>query len=1096
MDHNEGFNSYTIHFENDDAQFYNAITTVTVNGVEFTKVESLNAYDTQFTVNENVLRIVSYDFDALNEVVIKADGYHDTVFNLEKNVDDKDVVEWLEEDFKWDGTKVLGFSDEGLAKHNQAHSDVVFPEKAEVIGERAFQNVNERKHHITSIDGKNIRVIEPRAFWNTIEETGLDSRTKGSFVGNTITSINNLQNLEEIGYEAFRNHSSSFELLTYSGNHIESIEGLPKLKVIGDKAFQNSVHGNDVLTTFEGNRVKVISNLPQLETIGVEAFGNVLAEIPRLEKFYGNNVQTIENLEGLQEIKKSAFYNYMKGNVVLDTAVFNNVQNVQDLPNLSKIGEMAFWNCINATGQQNEALVTFTGNEVKNVANMPKLETIATLAFANTLIELKEKKVYTLETFNGNQVKGLSDFESLKTIGDSAFANQVDFSLKLGTFNGNNLSYVTNMPSLIYIGKRCFANLFETDKVLVNIKANVVNDLSNLPELQKIDDEAFYNMFKYDHSNFIADAVGDARVKHIEGNQIAKVNGFSKLHYIGKKAFKNFVIGNYELESYKGNVVNELENLPALKTISDESFENEFENNHVIKTLNGNNVQSFETLGNVESIGFAAFENRVQMNHELIQFVGNNVQSLKGLDHLKQVHYHAFMNSCRTNAKIEEYIGNHLTDLHGIPSIEQIGHKAFINTWKDVENLTKYELNGIMNMDGLNKNVEFLEDSYGIQKAFDCQVIALEPEESMFVADIKDANNKRFELESNPNLEKVNDEGMYTFKDLSKIEDIVYYEQLPKEYDCVAGSNKQFSWVVMGVKTDKIDLEKEMQLKDVTVDVVDSKEFNRDELIEKSDLKVIAHYVHKFGKLPNKVVEIDQYDIDNNAFLSTSNGSSEVIEEHTITFDGKQYPFNVTFVMAQIPSGDFFEVKDGEEVVSSKATFFEDEQMTIGSTNKHTDFVGLYIDNVLVESKHYEVVEGSTVIVLSKEFTKSLGKGDHTVRILFTDARTDGVLNIKEKPNKVDPDDNGKPDKVDPDNGKPDQVDPSDDVELEVSDNDKGSSNSNVHQPTNTKQTTKTEGSKAYTTPSTGDNGLTAYIWLLVMSVVCVTFGAYQLKKH
>ena len=172
------FNFYEIQFENPDQAFLEAITNVSVNNQIFEKQEKLTTYAPAYTVHNGVLEILSFDLTEENDVVISSKGYKDTVFTFRKVAEDLDKTEWLEKDFTWENTTVTGFSEAGLKKHNAGHSDIVFPDRATEIGTRAFQNVNERKHHIDSIKGKHIAVIGERAFWNTLEEKNLDEGQK------------------------------------------------------------------------------------------------------------------------------------------------------------------------------------------------------------------------------------------------------------------------------------------------------------------------------------------------------------------------------------------------------------------------------------------------------------------------------------------------------------------------------------------------------------------------------------------------------------------------------------------------------------------------------------------------------------------------------------------------------------------------------------------------------------------------------------------------------------------------------------------------------------------------------------------------------
>ena len=59
-------------------------------------------------------------------------------------------------------------------------------------------------------------------------------------------------------------------------------------------------------------------------------------------------------------------------------------------------------------------------------------------------------------------------------------------------------------------------------------------------------------------------------------------------------------------------------------------------------------------------------------------------------------------------------------------------------------------------------------------------------------------------------------------------------------------------------------------------------------------------------------------------------------------------------------------------------------------------FKQLLIDNKIVDSKNYKVTEGSTIITLSKEYTKTLSVGEHTIQIVSVDGQATAKFTVKD----------------------------------------------------------------------------------------------------
>lgn len=297
-----------------------------------------------------------------------------------------------EKDFTWDKNdpgRVTGFSAKGVSKFNKRLKDddgaVVLPDKVTVVGKSAFQGMG-----ITAVSGKNVEVIEGRAFLgNKIADVNSsfpklrEIKGKYAFGGNNLTNVN-IPTLEEVSDGAFID------------NKITEVT-LDKAKNIGNSAFAR-------------NKIEKVV-IPVAETVGDLSFGG--------DPDYGQKGSPVSSITApmLKKIGKGAFMDHKLKEL--------------DLPNIEEIGLAAFSNPNKNSAYggmrrdyPDRNLTGFSDRPLERV-KLPKVRVIEDLAFAGNKIKdanIQSAEVIKRRAFEGNELKNL-DLPKIKEIGPKVFKN-------------------------------------------------------------------------------------------------------------------------------------------------------------------------------------------------------------------------------------------------------------------------------------------------------------------------------------------------------------------------------------------------------------------------------------------------------------------------------------------------------------------------------------------------------------------------------------------------------------------------------------------------------------------------------------------------
>ena len=85
-----------------------------------------------------------------------------------------------------------------------------------------------------------------------------------------------------------------------------------------------------------------------------------------------------------------------------------------------------------------------------------------------------------------------------------------------------------------------------------------------------------------------------------------------------------------------------------------------------------------------------------------------------------------------------------------------------------------------------------------------------------------------------------------------------------------------------------------------------------------------------------------------------------------------------------------------------------DQTLTFRINGDLSKFVGIKIDDESIDSEHYTVASGSTVVTLKNEYLKTLSEGEHKITFVYTDGEVSTNFEIKELGESYENSDNSK----------------------------------------------------------------------------------------
>ena len=224
--------------------------------------------------------------------------------------------------------------------------------------------------------------------------------------------------------------------------------------------------------------------------------------------------------------------------------------------------------------------------------------------------------------------------------------------------------------------------------------------------------------------------------------------------------------------------------------------------------------------------------------------------------------------------------------------------------------------------------------------------------------------------------------------DLSKeyVIDLTKDDQLTKGLNVLVKSDDTVFYKIDSGKLIKTDNEKEANIKIVDVP---------------SEKKAIMTALNTQNKKEEKLTgSMTKFTVSKLEYRGTENGisGSKIIDEiRTDFYDVCNYDFTFKYIV------DDYKFIEGE---NQTYTINKSDKMTFRIDADYSLFENggkVFVDDVLVDSKNYTSLSGSTIITFNKEYVDTLKVGEHTLKVVFNnnvEATTKFVINEEVKENK------------------------------------------------------------------------------------------------
>ena len=461
-------------------------------------------------------------------------------------------VDWLEEDFLWDGTKINGLSVSGIKKLELTNK-LVIPDKATEIAARAFQEAN----LVSVIIPDSVIHIGKNAFYNNAENPlpTYNDRYPLNKIDSNAGLIYNPYKAKGVGEVNWVEDDFIWDGDTVLGIKKEAKNKLDKTSkltiprkatAIGDSAFYGfeitSVELPDSVTiigdyAFSSNKLSSITIPDSITSIGESAFMNNLLTsvvIPngidniKRAAFQNNRLSTITFPDGLTTIEDYAF----ERNQLISVIIPNH---------FTEIGFGAFHN------NKNEKVIAYTP------ANMvPVIGYISRTGLAYE----RYKSTGTGETewleedflWEGTKLQGLSrsGIEKLKLTNKLVIPKKAT-TIRDGAFNDANLVSVVIPDGVTSIGSNAFSSnhlqsIIIPDSVTTieynAFKSNALTSVIIPERVTKIGLDAF----RYNNHGFASDCI----IAYAPGNKKSWEESFYSKTYLELQYYKATGTGKTE----------------------------------------------------------------------------------------------------------------------------------------------------------------------------------------------------------------------------------------------------------------------------------------------------------------------------------------------------------------------------------------------------------------------------------------------------------------------------------------------------------------------------------------------------------------------
>ncbi|MBM6896688.1 hypothetical protein H9X86_04785 [Pseudoflavonifractor capillosus] len=143
-------------------------------------------------------------------------------------------------------------------------------------------------------------------------------------------------------------------------------------------------------------------------------------------------------------------------------------------------------------------------------------------------------------------------------------------------------------------------------------------------------------------------------------------------------------------------------------------------------------------------------------------------------------------------------------------------------------------------------------------------------------------------------------------------------------------------------------------------------------------------------------VEPDDTDVE--AIIDAVKEQYEALTDHEKSLVGEALKEKLEHLLAAL--GDY-RMTQGQNAQWTQGT---QTGLTFTVNGAFSKFTGIEVDGKAVDQAHYTAVSGSTIVTLKPKYLDTLSVGQHTLTVLFTDAKVDGQFEILAKPQPGTPD--------------------------------------------------------------------------------------------
>jgi len=169
-----------------------------------------------------------------------------------------------------------------------------------------------------------------------------------------------------------------------------------------------------------------------------------------------------------------------------------------------------------------------------------------------------------------------------------------------------------------------------------------------------------------------------------------------------------------------------------------------------------------------------------------------------------------------------------------------------------------------------------------------------------------------------------------------------------------------------------------------------------DEEYDESTTNIVSLYA-RGDKVKLKAVEDDEdYKFAN--WLIVTKGKTDEDDKYEVYSFDKEITLELSndinlvanFVLKEIDKEDF-EVTKG-----NNSSYEKGKDLVITANGDIFDLLGIKVDGLFISNKHFNILNGSTILTLNSEYLDTLSEGNHIVTFVYANGEVDATISIPE----------------------------------------------------------------------------------------------------